>query len=223
MKTQQNNRRPSPRCMGATLRPHPVRRRALTAPVLDTEDIEEIARRTCDLLEERGVGMPVRYFDAAQFARVLGVDREWVPRAATGSILTLTLADGTRKFRLRFQAHGERQNLVLHERAGCACGCGGGWDERSARTELGNVIARVRAGVWKRPTKTLDPGIAVGVPTFHEYASDWLARKIDGVSTNRRLAAATISHYRTVLACHLLPYFAEHRLDEIDRRVCLAF
>lgn len=49
-----------------------------------------------------------------------------MPRPATGSILTLTLADGTRKFRLRFQAHGERQDLVLHERAGCGCGCGGG-------------------------------------------------------------------------------------------------
>ncbi|HEX3511216.1 MAG TPA: site-specific integrase [Solirubrobacteraceae bacterium] len=146
-----------------------------------------------------------------------------MPRPATGSILTLTLADGTRKFRLRFQAFGDRQDLVLHERAGCPCGCGGGWDERSARTELGNVIARVRAGVWKRPTKGLDPGPAEAVPTFHEYASGWLARKIDGVSTDRRLAAATIAHYRTVLIRHLLPYFAERSLDDIDRRICMAF
>jgi len=146
-----------------------------------------------------------------------------MPRTTTGSILTITLADGTRKFRLRFPALGERQDLVLHERAGCSCGCGGGWNERSARTELGNILARVRAGVWKRPATVVAPELAEQAPTFHEYSSGWLARRIDGVSTDRRLSQSTIAHYRTILIRHLLPYFAEHRLDEIDRRTCLDF
>lgn len=68
-------------------------------------------------------------------------------RPASGTVLTTKLTDGSRKFRLRFSAGGERQDLILHERPGCTCGCGGGWEQRTARTELGNVQARVRAGV----------------------------------------------------------------------------
>lgn len=60
------------------------------------------------------------------------------------------------------------------------CGCGGGWDERAARTEFGNVLARVRAGVWKprHPAPLEQPP---AVPTFHEYASAWLTAKVQGV------------------------------------------
>jgi len=45
---------------------------------LDQADIEAIAERVAELIDERGVGLPVRYVDAAQLARILGVDREWV-------------------------------------------------------------------------------------------------------------------------------------------------
>ena len=47
-------------------------------------------------------------------------------RPATGSFLTVTLADGSRKFRLRTRPHGRSEELVLHERPGCDCGSGGG-------------------------------------------------------------------------------------------------
>jgi integrase len=144
-------------------------------------------------------------------------------RPAIGTILAITLANGTRKFRLRFHANGERQDLVLHERPGCACGCGGGWDERSARTELGNIQARVRAGVWRPPRPArIEPAPAQS-PTFHEYASAWLQGKLDGTIGEKPLARNTESCYRWLLRCHLLPFFAQHRLDEIDVRLCLAF
>ena len=39
-------------------------------------------------------------------------------------------------------------SATLHERRDCLCGCGGGWNERTARVELDNILARVRAGVW---------------------------------------------------------------------------
>jgi hypothetical protein len=74
-----------------------------------------------------------------------------MPREGTGAFETRFLVDGTRAFHLRVSAEGNRITLVLHERSGCACGCGGGWNEPGARTELGNVIARLRAGVWQRP------------------------------------------------------------------------
>ena len=69
-------------------------------------------------------------------------------RPPAGQITTSTLADGTHAFRLRFQAGDRRERVTLHERRDCSCGCGGGWNERTARVELDNILARVRAGVW---------------------------------------------------------------------------
>src|SRR5437016_4021266 len=132
------------------------------------------------------MALPVRYLDAAALARVLGVDREWIYghahrlgaiRLGTGRRrLRFDLKHGTRAFRLRFRAHGGRQELTLHERAGCPCGCGGGWSEPAARTELGNVCARAREGVWERPRPPAEPPGSPQAPTFHEYASAWLQR-----------------------------------------------
>jgi integrase len=143
-------------------------------------------------------------------------------RPATGTILTLTLADGTRKFRLRFPAHGQRQDLVLHERPGCKCGCGGGWSEPTARTELGDILARVRAGVWQGPQPPAESAAPEEPPTFHEYASAWLQRKADGVSGDRPLSSSTLAHYRTALVKHLLPHLAGTRINQVDRSACLA-
>jgi integrase len=146
-----------------------------------------------------------------------------MPRVATGSVLTRTLGDGTRSFRLRFHALGKRQDVFLHERPGCTCGCGGGWDERNARTELGNIQARVRAEVWRPPQPPAPERVPTEAPTFHEYASTWLQGKLDGTIGEKPLAANTEAGYRWLLKCHLLPFFADHRLEEIDARLCLAF
>ena len=142
-------------------------------------------------------------------------------RPPTGTVLTRTLGDGTRAFRLRFHGYGERQDLTLHERAGCLCGCGGGWSEPTARSELGNVNARVRAGVWQRPAPPAAAVAPVQTQTFHEYASAWLQRRADGVTSDRELSSSTVAHYRTALGKHLLPVLARTPLDQIDRRVCL--
>ena len=146
-----------------------------------------------------------------------------MPRPAKGSILTRRLTDGTRSYRLRFNADGERHDIFLHERPGCECGCGGGWTEPAARTELGNILARIRVGVWTPPAPVEPISAPAEIPTFHEYASLWLQRKIDGVTGDRPIATATAKHYRSALSVHLLPYFARHRLDAIDRRACLDF
>jgi integrase len=139
----------------------------------------------------------------------------------TGTLLIRTLGDGTRAFRLRFRAHGEREELTLHERAGCPCGCGGGWSEPAARTELGNISARVRAGVWERPRPTVEPAAPTQIPTFHEYASTWLRRRAEGVTSDRRLSPSTLAFYRTALVKHLLPVLAPMPIDQIDRHTSL--
>ncbi len=72
------------------------------------------------------------------------------------------------------QTQRARHDVYLHEQPGCECGCGGGWNERTARTELGNTLARVRAGIWKPAEPPAKPDPPEEIPTFHEYASAWL-------------------------------------------------
>jgi integrase len=143
-------------------------------------------------------------------------------RAATGMIVTKTLGDGTLVYKLRFRAGGRREHVALHERRDCDCGCGGGWNERTAAVELENVLARVKAGVWRKRQPS-PPPVPRGMPSFHEYASGWLQAKVDGVLGDRPINARTEADYRWRLANHLLPFFARYRLDEIDASLCLAF
>jgi integrase len=147
-------------------------------------------------------------------------------RPASGTILTRTLADGTLLFRLRFVAHGERQDVYLHERRDCRCGCGGGWNERTARLELGNILARVKAGVWRRAERparnAAPPPTRETTPTFADYAPDWLEAKRDGVLGARPLDDNTYADYRWRLG-HLLAFFGPSRLEAIDGELCLAF
>jgi integrase len=151
-----------------------------------------------------------------------------MPRPSAGSFDVIVLADGTRAFQLRFPVNGVRERVILHEREGCTCGCGGGWDEASARTELGNEMARVRVGVWRRrppPPMLVVPNMTPGeVPTFHEYASWWLQAKIDGtIGETGGIDENTIRDYRWRVCKHLLPFFGPYPLDQIDADLCLAF
>ena len=148
-----------------------------------------------------------------------------MPPKPTGTVSVVALADGTRAFRLRFRVGDARQLQVLHGRPNCLCGCGGGWDERAARRELGNVLARVRAGVWTppRPQSRPEPAERVGMPTFHQYAFAWLEAKVHGVLGENPIDANTEADYRWRLTRHLLPFFAEYRLDAIYREPCAAF
>lgn len=91
-----------------------------------------------------------------------------MPRPTTGTIHTHFLIDGTRAFHLRVPFEGERVRVVLHEIDGCACGCGGGWDEPAARTELGNILARIRVGVWKPPVPVVEPRVTFGVRRYFQ-------------------------------------------------------
>ncbi len=151
-----------------------------------------------------------------------------MPPLATGGVETDVLADGTRAFRLRFRLNGSRERVILHERDGCTCGCGGGWDEPAARTELGNVLARVRLGIWEKPKRgqvIVGPpqGAAESIPLFSEYAWWWLNAKIDGVLGDKPISESTASDYRWRLRGYLLPFFGHLPLDQIDRKLCLAF
>lgn len=124
-------------------------------------------------------------------------------------------------FRLRFNADGRRQIMCLHERHDCKCGCGGGWDEPAARRELGETVARIRLGVWKRPTMAMRARRAGSGTSLHAYARQWLAAKTEG--TYGEIRASTAAGYRCYVELHLLPVFGECSVEEIDRARCLRF
>lgn len=149
-----------------------------------------------------------------------------MPREGTGTFETRFLVDGTRAFHLRVSAGGDRITLVLHERAGCACGCGGGWDESGARTELGNVIARVRAGVWERPVppQAHEAGGERGgrATVYDDYAQSWLQGKVEGLIGDRPLAPNSELDYRWRLSFSRA-FFARKPVGKIDHDDALAF
>jgi hypothetical protein len=146
-------------------------------------------------------------------------------RETQGSCKARTLADGSRAFDLRFQVNGRRESVVLHERLGCLCGCGGGWDEPAARTELGNILARVRVGIWERPQPAAgitEFGPGDEAPIYGAYGEWWLEQKIAGVFGDRPLANNTARHHRNCLR-QLTAFFGDYPLDEIDADLNLSF
>jgi integrase len=121
------------------------------------------------------------------------------PRA-TGEVLTYQRKDGLTSWYLRIRAYGRRHRLNLGTELD-------GWTEARARIELQNVLARVQAGIWEPPA-VRSP--APEDPTFHEFASAWLARRRPSFKPR------TYEHYRYLLTHHLLPWFAPLRVSEID-------
>ena len=88
-----------------------------------------------------------------------------------------------------------------------------GWTRKRARDELDNVLAQVRLGIWEPDAAEPEPPTEEPEPTFHEFASEWLAaREQEGLSPR------TIDDYRWALSNHLLPFFERHKLGEITPR-----
>jgi len=122
-----------------------------------------------------------------------------MPRQRTGQVRTSVRKDGTITYSLRFRdQHGIRQVVTLGNQ-------GDGWTEARARAELELTLARVKAGVWTAIAAEFGAD-----PTFHEWASYWLAQKIPA------LKPKTEARYRWMLAHHLLAAFGHLRLTAID-------
>lgn len=121
-------------------------------------------------------------------------------RKSPGGVVERESKRGT-TFALRFRAYGERQYVTLG-------GSWEGWTPARAETELANVLADVRRGIWQPPRPDPVPETAVD-PTFHEFASAWFAAKKPELRPN------TVTAYTSELTLHLLPHFARHQLSQI--------
>lgn len=130
-------------------------------------------------------------------------DRTLPPRAgrkATGQVIVYEGKRG-RTYSLRFRAGGKRRSVTLGAEAD-------GWTRARAQQELENVLADVRRGLWRPP----EPPPTVEErrdPTFHEFASEWLAER------RPELRPSSAADYEWQLVHHLLPFFARHRLSQI--------
>jgi hypothetical protein len=107
-----------------------------------------------------------------------------------------------RSWALRFRAYGKRRFLTLGRPED-------GWTRQRAEAELRHVLADVERGLW-RPSTPKHVEAPTEAPTFHEFASEWLAAR------ESELAPRTVKDYTWALSYHLLPFFADYRLSQID-------
>jgi len=120
-------------------------------------------------------------------------------RPASGQVIERATSDGT-VYALRFRACGQRHYLTLGTRPQ-------GWTRAKAELELQNIQADVRRGIWHPPES--EPVPVRENPTFHEFASEWLAGR------QGEIAPSTWQSYRNELVHHLLPFFHAHHLKQI--------
>ncbi len=123
-----------------------------------------------------------------------------MPPLATGQVIV----DERRRsptYGLRFRAYGRREYVALGTAAE-------GWTRTKAQTELQNILADVRRGIWRPPAPEPAPEIDQD-PTFHEFASQWFE------STKGEWREKTQLDYGWQLSSHLLPFFKSHRLSQI--------
>jgi integrase len=119
-------------------------------------------------------------------------------RKATGAVVE-HVGNDQRVYRsIRFTAYGKRRFVSL-----------GPISEGEAQRELRHVLADVERGAWQPQAAVAPPPEPELVATFHEYAEQWWVRN------QGQLRPSTIVDYRWRLERHLLPYFAEYRIDAI--------
>src|SRR5215207_8029690 len=83
-----------------------------------------------------------------------------------------------------------------------------GWSRQKAEAELRHVLTDVDRGIWK-PHRPDPAPMPAEVPTFHKFASEWLAGRAG------EIRPATVDDYTRGLSNHLLPFFKDHKLTEI--------
>jgi integrase len=135
-----------------------------------------------------------------------------VARRPEGQVLERHWKSG-RGYALRFRAYGERQYLTLGPETE-------GWDHRRAEEELANVMADVRRGIWTPPTRRARrvgaEEAADAMPTFDSFARSLMAARKGEMSEANRA-------YKENALAHVLPYFGDWALHEIDIQAVDAF
>jgi hypothetical protein len=124
-------------------------------------------------------------------------------RRASGQILTSADADGETTYSVRFRGDGYPKAVILLGSSRDR------WTRARAKHESRIIAAQIRAGTWlPLPTPEYE---TTERPTFRELASDHYHRK-----RRKGLRPNSLADMLNKLSAHLLPFFAEYRVDEID-------
>lgn len=122
-----------------------------------------------------------------------------MPRRSTGGIVERETKRGV-SFAIRYRVGGQRQ----FEHVGHAID---GTTRQDAVNRLACRLDEIRRGAWRPPAEIEAPRDAP--PTFHRFATDWLTER------EHELRPTTLAVYRWELTDHLLPHFAQKRVDQI--------
>src|SRR5919197_3973917 len=104
-------------------------------------------------------------------------------RRATGQVIAPSNGRG---WAIRFRAFGKRRYLTLGTAED-------GWNRQRAEAELHHVLADVERGLW-RPHEPEPVEAPAEVPTFHIFASEWIANR------EPKLRPKTIASYQWQLS-----------------------
>jgi hypothetical protein len=86
-----------------------------------------------------------------------------------------------------------------------------GWTRDLAETELQNVLADVRRGIWRDEADVVEVGTGASVsPTFGDFAARWLASR-----EAEPIRERTKEHHRWAVG-HLTNWLGRMRVDEIS-------
>jgi integrase len=124
-------------------------------------------------------------------------------RQATGQFYKRKLKGGGWTYGVRVRACGSRHFIQIARSTD-------GWTESAARQEMENIVADVRRGIWRPPEPEPEPVEQRTELTFHEFASEWYARR-----EAEGLRPRTLEYFMWALRDHLLPFFAGYKLRGI--------
>ena len=120
-------------------------------------------------------------------------------RRSTGGVVERPTKRGV-SFAIRYRVGGQRQFEHVGYR-------GDGVTREDAERRLVHRLEQIRLGQWEPPAELTPPPDPP--PSFHRFASDWIKAR------EPELRPATVAVYGWVLTNHLLPFFANRRLDQI--------
>jgi len=178
-------------------------RRASTPGARRPENTAPTAKRTLPA-KAASCGIAQELLQAADIERSGSMSNSRRPYG--GTVVERKRKTGT-YFGIRFVADGKRRYQALGPAAD-------GWTRRRAEEALQDVMTDLRRGDWT------DPAAAAPereIPTFHAFASHWLAeQELVGGRRGGGLTPAARADLDWRLSVHLLPWFADKRLDEIS-------
>jgi integrase len=130
-------------------------------------------------------------------------------RQATGQFKEWRTKRGTTSYGVRFRYRGKRRFVTLGSSED-------GMTRKTAETAMADLMADVRRGLWVPPDERAPEPEPREVPTFHEFATTWFRdREKTGGRDGKGLSTKARKDLRWRLSHHLLPLFADYRLDEI--------